>query len=152
MLCAICLEEDAPGDTHTLTCGHTFHCRCLVPWLVEHRSCPSCRADVATPDQLGYLTIMARASYLRTTVARRRTAPLDLLALVARVRRAEEQERTVARDSLAFHRTHRDVLRQARGLRVRRWTSHRRVQRLLRVLGAFASPEYPLPGLGVTSL
>lgn len=49
--CAICLDviED-DDDVRGLTCGHTFHCGCLDPWLTNRRACcPLCKADYYVP-------------------------------------------------------------------------------------------------------
>eukprot|EP00744_Colponema_vietnamica_P006870 GILI01009940.1.p1 GENE.GILI01009940.1~~GILI01009940.1.p1 ORF type:complete len:1115 (-),score=113.39 GILI01009940.1:35-3295(-) len=32
-----------------LPCGHTFHQRCILPWLESHRTCVLCRATVVFP-------------------------------------------------------------------------------------------------------
>jgi Ring finger domain len=41
--CAICLE-DLDTDTSTLSCGHSYHILCILPWLVQsNEQCPTCR-------------------------------------------------------------------------------------------------------------
>lgn len=46
--CSICLvEEDfKDADTVRLSCGHTFHFRCLNEWTKSNNSCPLCRKIV----------------------------------------------------------------------------------------------------------
>ena len=46
--CLICF--DPVGSTNTikskrLTCGHSFHPECIIPWFVSSQCCPVCRAD-----------------------------------------------------------------------------------------------------------
>uniref|UniRef100_A0A7S0Z1R4 RING-type domain-containing protein n=1 Tax=Hemiselmis tepida TaxID=464990 RepID=A0A7S0Z1R4_9CRYP len=55
--CVICLQEmggggsarECEGGVHhhragvQLPCGHTFHPRCVFPWLSKQGSCPTCR-------------------------------------------------------------------------------------------------------------
>ena len=151
--CGICLEYlDQHRDEHTLACGHRFHSACLLPWVLnQNNSCPSCRtamngdAGPRPPSMLLY----ARASYLRGTVARRRNAPRELVALVSRVRTAEEAYRNSARETLEYNRSHSTVMAALRRLRVRRWSAAAKVRRLKHLLGMFACRDYPLPELRV---
>jgi hypothetical protein len=47
MTCAVCLSDYVEGDTvcwsKNSSCRHVFHQHCLLPWLVSHDTCPSCR-------------------------------------------------------------------------------------------------------------
>lgn len=51
--CQLCLENYAKGDTlMTLPCFHSFHQKCVMPWLLKSRkqgdtpTCPRCRSAV----------------------------------------------------------------------------------------------------------
>ena len=45
--CAICLLDTKSGETVcTLPCSHTFHKRCLTPWLATKTTCPTCRLEL----------------------------------------------------------------------------------------------------------
>lgn len=151
--CAICLsdvcDEDHGNNAYSFECNHTFHATCLVGWLRQgNLSCPTCRADVYDPaERIDAMTLRARAKYLRSTVARRKSCPADLKRLVASVRIAEEAERQTARDLVALRRDHGDVLKTFHRLRARRWASSRRTREKVRALGAYASRDVPLPPL-----
>jgi hypothetical protein len=42
--CPICLDEfDEEKKCFVTNCGHKFHEKCLVGWLSERDTCPSCR-------------------------------------------------------------------------------------------------------------
>ncbi|CAI9781335.1 unnamed protein product [Fraxinus pennsylvanica] len=47
--CAVCLED---FKEHTrarkMPCNHMFHSDCIVPWLLQHNSCPVCRLRLPT--------------------------------------------------------------------------------------------------------
>lgn len=40
--CPICFES-LGKDKHVLTCGHTFHKKCMMSWYIESDVCPICR-------------------------------------------------------------------------------------------------------------
>lgn len=39
--CAVCLNKIKP--VQTLSCGHSFHDKCISPWLSKNPTCPLCR-------------------------------------------------------------------------------------------------------------
>ena len=40
--CSICYE-DLTENTHTLSCGHSYHCGCIINWFRNsHNNCPLC--------------------------------------------------------------------------------------------------------------
>ncbi|KAM0917795.1 hypothetical protein ACQ4PT_009232 [Festuca glaucescens] len=52
--CAVCLEafEDGERCRRLPRCEHSFHAKCVGPWLGKSRCCPVCRADVvAEPER-----------------------------------------------------------------------------------------------------
>mmetsp|Transcript_16972 Transcript_16972/g.28718 ORF Transcript_16972/g.28718 Transcript_16972/m.28718 type:complete len:176 (-) Transcript_16972:210-737(-) len=64
--CCVCLtkiaeslkEQELEGkeaklgetDIIEMPCEHTFHQECLLPWLEQHNSCPTCRHELPTED------------------------------------------------------------------------------------------------------
>ncbi|KAJ1366726.1 hypothetical protein KIN20_027480 [Parelaphostrongylus tenuis] len=45
--CAVCIDPYQAGDVvRTLPCRHVYHKSCIDPWLLEHRTCPMCKADI----------------------------------------------------------------------------------------------------------
>ena len=98
------------------------------------------------------MALDARASYLRRTVARRRSAPVELLQLVQRLRRAEETLQARVRECTVHTRENSAAFARLRQLRGYRWRAYRRMRELKRALGMFASPEIPLPALAVAQL
>jgi len=53
--CAICKDEFKQGDTVIkFPCPnkHLYHGACIQPWLKLHNSCPVCRFELATDDEL----------------------------------------------------------------------------------------------------
>ncbi|KAH7426606.1 hypothetical protein KP509_10G008300 [Ceratopteris richardii] len=46
--CIICLNEFEEGEKIRVLplCNHGFHMKCVDAWLLNHSSCPTCRADL----------------------------------------------------------------------------------------------------------
>ncbi|CAG0890984.1 unnamed protein product [Cyprideis torosa] len=42
-ICAICWDPLGPGVARQLPCSHVFHLYCLLSWLEQDASCPTCR-------------------------------------------------------------------------------------------------------------
>ena len=51
-ICSICQDPFKPGDRSCeMPCKHKYHCDCLMPWLKERNSCPTCRYELPTDDE-----------------------------------------------------------------------------------------------------
>jgi E3 ubiquitin-protein ligase RNF115/126 len=50
--CSVCKEDYEYDQTAIkLPCSHIFHDECILPWLKERNSCPTCRFELKTDDK-----------------------------------------------------------------------------------------------------
>ncbi|KAH7429715.1 hypothetical protein KP509_09G062700 [Ceratopteris richardii] len=46
--CHVCRSGFKDGQmTIDLPCRHTFHSKCIIPWLHNHTYCPACKASIS---------------------------------------------------------------------------------------------------------
>ncbi|XP_057739163.1 RING-H2 finger protein ATL66-like [Arachis stenosperma] len=57
--CCICLGEFVDGEKLKVlpACEHYFHCECVDKWLMQHSSCPLCRASLKLESSLPKILI-----------------------------------------------------------------------------------------------
>ncbi|KAM0917792.1 hypothetical protein ACQ4PT_009230 [Festuca glaucescens] len=88
--CTVCLEAIEAGDRcrQLPRCEHSFHARCVDPWLEKSRFCPVCRAVVMPPEPEGELVKVAREGALAEPVLgaemaldRRNAATLEIVVI-----------------------------------------------------------------------
>eukprot|EP00667_Euglena_gracilis_P022301 EG_transcript_24756 len=49
--CSVCKDDYTLGEVVLqLPCAHLFHKDCVLPWLTQHNSCPTCRYELPTDD------------------------------------------------------------------------------------------------------
>ncbi|CRK96721.1 CLUMA_CG010039, isoform A [Clunio marinus] len=62
--CAVCIEAYRLNDVlRSLPCKHDFHKNCIDPWLLEHHTCPLCKARVLK--QFGYVNTGSQESIIQ---------------------------------------------------------------------------------------
>ena len=45
--CTICIEDfEQDEEVIKLVCKHSFHPKCIVPWLQKSAECPNCKAKI----------------------------------------------------------------------------------------------------------
>lgn len=142
-ICTDCLENSA---SHTLECGHSFHAACICRWFRQgNPSCPECR-DVGQTYQLSWPDADARASELRLR-SRNSNAPKRLKELVSKLRNSEKKYKEVRHQMTEYRKKNIHVFKEWAKFRPKLYGAARCVRKNKRILGNFASPEFPLPNI-----
>lgn len=146
--CSICTEHiDDSATRHSLECGHVFHASCICNWFRQgNPTCPNCRDVGSQMNHLNWPDSRARASALRRR-ARNSTAPAQLKALVKNVQKAEEKYKTIRKEMTDFRKNHLEIFKTWSKFRPRLFSANRRQREAIRMLGTFASPDFPLPNV-----
>lgn len=44
--CSICLTDNNINSSITTLCGHSYHKKCIMPWVEIYGTCPVCRSNI----------------------------------------------------------------------------------------------------------
>ena len=156
--CAICHdnmsnEENTPQN-HTLSCEHCFHTTCILNWFRRGaQTCPSCRDPGAIDEKmsLGFLTLRARAAYLRRKVRGTNGGPPGLRKLVCNIRKIEDKIKLNAGIYQKFRSDNKLVFAETCKHRRNKWALHRKKRDIERLIGLYEDSTLKLPNLLISS-
>lgn len=146
MECSICTENLAQDVTHTLECGHSFHAACICRWFRQgNPTCPECR-DVGEAYTLTWPDSEARATELRRR-ARGTNIPKRLKQLVEKLQKSEKKFKEIRKEMSEYRKNNIQVFQQWSKFRPKLIAASRCIRKNKRILGNFASPEFPVPNI-----
>jgi hypothetical protein len=134
--CNICCSDICDSDQKLeLTCGHTFHTKCIIEWFrcdhEAHGSCPACR-DCPETCALKYTSLSVTLAHALIRSAKRGKVPRVVRDLVSKYDSTKRARQSCDREMKEFNRknietlkTHRTLLRRHDSL-IRKQTSYLR--------------------------
>tara|TARA_B110001452_G_scaffold163292_1_gene136134 strand:+ start:1032 stop:1535 length:504 start_codon:yes stop_codon:yes gene_type:complete len=92
-VCCICCE-DITENIHTLECGHTYHCGCIIKWFRnDHANCPLCNDITLSLKEIKKWGVKIKTIDEIKKLGKRKDCPQNIKKTLDKIKKIKEKEK-----------------------------------------------------------
>ena len=120
--CSICYE-DLTNNTHTLNCGHSYHCGCIINWFRNsHNNCPLCNDTKLDIDNLKWSVKIKTIEEIKK-LDKKKDCPENIKKNLTKIKKLEKNDKKkrqelkeAKKEFDEFKETHKNIIKNYKKL------------------------------------